>query len=154
MIFALAGIFALLGLYNLYIFSGIEIRVKFTKTDLAVYLVMLVMFGIYQWAFKPNLLDTLAIGLALIFWNYSGVIGRGFGKDYLYTNKLNPFLNKKVSFTSIKSVTISRAEKNLLLTVNFKEANAQDNMRFAYKKERDLVKLLREKKIKLINAKK
>ena len=51
----------------------------------------------------------------------------------------------------IKSVTLSRAEKNLLITVNFKEANAQDNMRFAYKKEKDLIKLLKGQKVNVIN---
>lgn len=151
MIFILAVVFALLGLYNLYLFSGIEIRVKFTKVDLAVYLMMIVMFAIYQWVFKPYIINTLAIGLAIIFWNYSGIIARGFSRDFLYTNKLNPFLNKKVKLDEIKSVTLSRAEKNLLLIVNFKEANAQDNMRFAYKKEKDLIKLLKGQKVNVIN---
>ena len=48
-------------------------------------------------------------------------------------------------------MTLSRAEKNLLLIVNFKEANAQDNMRFAYKKEKDLIKLLKGQKVNVIN---
>ena len=81
MIYILAGIFALLGLYNLYLFGSVEIRVKFTKVDLSVYLMMIVMFAIYQWVFKPYILNTLAIGLAIIFWNYSGIIARGFSKD-------------------------------------------------------------------------
>lgn len=151
MIFILAGVFALLGLYNLYVFSGIEIRVKFTKVDFSVYLMMLIMFAIYQWVFKPYILNTLAIGLAIIFWNYSGIIARGFSQEFIYTNKLNPFLNKKLKLGDIKSVTLSRAEKNLLLIVNFKEANAQDNMRFAYKKEKDLIKLLKGQKVNVIN---
>lgn len=151
LIFVLAGLFALAGLYNLYLFGQIKERVKFTKTDLAVIGMIVVMFVIYNWIFKPYLVNVLAISLAMIFWNYTGTIARGFSDEYVFTNKLNPFINKKVPLDEIKSVTISRANKNLLLMVYLKTANSQDNMNFAFAKEKDLVRLLRNQKVNVIN---
>lgn len=151
LIFVLAGLFGLAGLYNLYLFGQIKERVKFTKTDLAVIGMIVVMFIIYNWIFKPYLVSVLAISLAMIFWNYTGTIARGFGDEYVFTNKLNPFINKKVPLDEIKSVTISRANKNLLLMVYLKTANSQDNMNFAFAKEKDLVRLLKNQKVNVIN---
>lgn len=151
LIFVLAGLFGLAGLYNLYLFGQIKERVKFTKTDLAVIGMIVVMFIIYNWVFKPYLVSVLAISLAMIFWNYTGTIARGFSDEYVFTNKLNPFINKKVPLDEIKSVTISRANKNLLLMVYLKTANSQDNMNFAFAKEKDLVKLLKNQKVNVIN---
>lgn len=151
LIFVLAGLFALAGLYNLYLFGQIKERVKFTKTDLAVIGMIVVMFIIYNWVFKPYLVNVLAISLAMIFWNYTGTIARGFSDEYVFTNKLNPFINKKVPLDEIKSVTISRANKNLLLMVYLKTANSQDNMNFAFAKEKDLVRLLKNQKVNVIN---
>ena len=151
LIFVLAGLFALAGLYNLYLFGQIKERVKFTKTDLAVIGMIVVMFIIYNWVFKPYLVNVLAISLAMIFWNYTGTIARGFSDEYVFTNKLNPFINKKVPVSEIKSVTISRANKNLLLMVYLKTANSQDNMNFAFAKEKDLVRLLKNQKVNVIN---
>ena len=151
LIFVLAGLFALAGLYNLYLFGQIKERVKFTKTDLAVIGMIVVMFIIYNWVFKPYLVNVLAISLAMIFWNYTGTIARGFSEEYVFTNKLNPFINKKVPLDEIKSVTLSRANKNLLLMVYFKTANSQDNMSFAFAKEKDLVRLLKNQKVNVIN---
>ena len=151
LIFVLAGLFALAGLYNLYLFGQIKERVKFTKTDLAVIGMIVVMFIIYNWVFKPYLVSVLAISLAMIFWNYTGTIARGFIDEYVFTNKLNPFINKKVPLDEIKSVTISRANKNLLLMVYLKTANSQDNMNFAFAKEKDLVRLLKNQKVNVIN---
>lgn len=151
LIFVLAGLFALAGLYNLYLFGQIKERVKFTKTDLAVIGMIVVMFIIYNWVFKPYLVNVLAISLAMIFWNYTGTIARGFSDEYVFTNKLNPFINKKVTLDEIKSVTISRANKNLLLMVYLKTANSQDNMNFAFAKEKDLVRLLKNQKVNVIN---
>lgn len=151
LIFVLAGLFALSGLYNLYLFGQIKERVKFTKTDLAVIGMIVVMFIIYNWVFKPYLVNVLAISLAMIFWNYTGTIARGFSDEHVFTNKLNPFINKKVPISEIKSVTISRANKNLLLMVYLKTANSQDNMNFAFAKEKDLVKILRNQKVNVIN---
>lgn len=124
---------------------------KFTKTDLAVIGMIVVMFIIYNWVFKPYLVSVLAISLAMIFWNYTGTIARGFSDEYVFTNKLNPFINKKVPLDEIKSVTISRANKNLLLMVYLKTANSQDNMNFAFAKEKDLVRLLKNQKVNVIN---
>lgn len=151
LIFVLAGLFGLAGLYNLYLFGKIKERVKFTKTDLAVIGMIVVMFIIYNWVFKPYLVNVLAISLAMIFWNYTGTIARGFSDEYVFTNKLNPFINKKVPLDEIKSVTISRANKNLLLMVYLKTANSQDNMNFAFAKEKDLVRLLKNQKVNVIN---
>lgn len=151
MIFVLAAIFALAGLYNLYLFGQIKERVKLTKTDLAVFAMIIVMFIIYDWVFKPHIINTLAIGLAILFWNYTATIARGFSDEYVFTNKLNPFINKKVALSEISSATLSRAEKNLLLIVNFKSANSADNMRFDFKKEKDLVRILKKEKINTIN---
>ena len=151
LIFVLAGLFGLAGLYNLYLFGQIKERVKFTKTDLAVIGMIVVMFIIYNWVFKPYLVSVLAISLAMIFWNYTGTIARGFSEEYVFTNKLNPFINKKVPLDEIKSVTISRANKNLLLMVYLKTANSQDNMNFAFAKEKDLVRLLKNQKVNVIN---
>lgn len=151
LIFVLAGLFALAGLYNLYLFGQIKERVKFTKTDLVVIGMIVVMFIIYNWVFKPYLVNVLAISLAMIFWNYTGTIARGFSDEYVFTNKLNPFINKKVPISEIKSVTMSRANKNLLLMVYLKTANSQDNMFFAFAKEKDLVKILRNQKVNVIN---
>lgn len=151
LIFVLAGLFALAGLYNLYLFGQIKERVKFTKTDLAVIGMIVVMFIIYNWVFKPYLVNVLAISLAMIFWNYTGTIARGFSDEYVFTNKLNPFINKKVPISEIKSVTMSRANKNLLLMVYLKTANSQDNMNFAFAKEKDLVRLLKNQKVNVIN---
>lgn len=151
LIFVLAGLFALAGLYNLYLFGQIKERVKFTKTDLAVIGMIVVMFIIYNWVFKPYLVNVLAISLAMIFWNYTGTIARGFSDEYVFTNKLNPFINKKVPISEIKSATISRANKNLLLMVYLKTANSQDNMNFAFAKEKDLVRMLKNQKVNVIN---
>lgn len=151
LIFVLAGLFGLAGLYNLYLFGQIKERVKFTKTDLAVIGMIVVMFIIYNWVFKPYLVNVLAISLAMIFWNYTGTIARGFSEEYVFTNKLNPFINKKVPLDEIKSVTLSRANKNLLLMVYLKTANSQDNMNFAFAKEKDLVRLLKNQKVNVIN---
>lgn len=151
LIFVLAGLFALAGLYNLYLFGQIKERVKFTKTDLVVIGMIVVMFIIYNWVFKPYLVNVLAISLAMIFWNYTGTIARGFSDEYVFTNKLNPFINKKVPISEIKSVTMSRANKNLLLMVYLKTANSQDNMNFAFAKEKDLVRLLKNQKVNVIN---
>lgn len=151
LIFVLAGLFGLAGLYNLYLFGQIKERVKFTKTDFAVIGMIVVMFIIYNWVFKPYLVNVLAISLAMIFWNYTGTIARGFSDEYVFTNKLNPFINKKVPLDEIKSVTISRANKNLLLMVYLKTANSQDNMNFAFAKEKDLVRLLKNQKVNVIN---
>lgn len=151
LIFVLAGLFALAGLYNLYLFGQIKERVKFTKTDLAVIGMIVVMFIIYNWVFKPYLVNVLAISLAMIFWNYTGTIARGFSDEYVFTNKLNPFINKKVPISEIKSVTISRANKNLLLMVYLKTANSQDNMFFAFAKEKELVRLLKNQRVNVIN---
>lgn len=151
LIFVLAGLFGLAGLYNLYLFGQIKERVKFTKTDLAVIGMIVVMFIIYNWVFKPYLVSVLAISLAMIFWNYTGTIARGFSEEYVFTNKLNPFINKKVPLDEIKSVTISRANKNLLLMVYLKTANSQDNMNFAFAKEKDLVRMLKNQKVNVIN---
>ena len=151
LIFVLAGLFGLAGLYNLYLFGQIKERVKFTKTDLAVIGMIVVMFIIYNWVFKPYLVNVLAISLAMIFWNYTGTIARGFSEEYVFTNKLNPFINKKVPLDEIKSVTISRANKNLLLMVYLKTANSQDNMNFAFAKEKDLVRLLKNQRVNVIN---
>lgn len=151
LIFVLAGLFALAGLYNLYLFGQIKERVKFTKTDLAVIGMIVVMFIIYNWVFKPYLVNVLAISLAMIFWNYTGTIARGFSDEYVFTNKLNPFINKKVPISEIKSVTMSRANKNLLLMVYLKTANSQDNMFFAFAKEKELVRLLKNQRVNVIN---
>lgn len=151
LIFVLAGLFALAGLYNLYLFGRIKERVKFTKTDLAVIGMIVVMFIIYNWVFKPYLVNVLAISLAMIFWNYTGTIARGFSDEYVFTNKLNPFINKKVPISEIKSVTMSRANKNLLLMVYLKTANSQDNMNFAFAKEKELVRLLKNQRVNVIN---
>lgn len=151
LIFVLAGLFALAGLYNLYLFGQIKERVKFTKTDLAVIGMIVVMFIIYNWVFKPYLVNVLAISLAMIFWNYTGTIARGFSDEYVFTNKLNPFINKKVPISEIKSVTMSRANKNLLLMVYLKTANSQDNMNFAFAKEKELVRLLKNQRVNVIN---
>lgn len=151
LIFVLAGLFGLAGLYNLYLFGQIKERVKFTKTDLAVIGMIVVMFIIYNWIFKPYLVNVLAISLAMIFWNYTGTIARGFSDEYVFTNKLNPFINKKVPISEIKSVTMSRANKNLLLMVYLKTANSQDNMNFAFAKEKDLVRMLKNQKVNVIN---
>lgn len=151
LIFILAGLFALAGLYNLYLFGQIKERVKFTRTDLAVLGMIVVMFIIYHWVFKPYPINALAISLAMIFWNYTGTIARGFSDEYVFTNKLNPFINKKVPLDEIKSVTLSRANKNLLLMVYLKTANSQDNMSFAFAKEKDLVKILENQKVNVIN---
>ena len=152
LIFILAGLFALGGLYNLYLFGQIKERVKYTATDLAVLGMIVVMFIIYYWVFKPYLVNALAISLAMIFWNYTGTIARGFSDEYVYTNKLNPFINKKAKLEEIKSVTLSRANKNLLLMVYLKTANSQDNMSFAFKKEKDLVRILKKQKVNTING--
>lgn len=151
MIFVIAAIFALAGLYNLYLFGQIKERVKVTSTDLAVFAMIVGMFVIYDWVFKPYIINTLAIALAILFWNYTAIIARGFSDEYVFTNKLNPFVNKKVALSEISSVTLSRAEKNLLLIVNFKTVNSVDNMRFSFKKEKDLVRILRKEKINTIN---
>lgn len=151
LIFVLAGLFALAGLYNLYLFGQIKERVKFTKTDLVVIGMIVVMFIIYNWVFKPYLVNVLAISLAMIFWNYTGTIARGFSDEYVFTNKLNPFINKKVPISEIKSVTMSRANKNLLLMVYLKTANSQDNMFFAFAKEKELVRLLKNQRVNVIN---
>ena len=151
LIFILAGIFTLAGLYNLYLFGQIKEKVKFTATDLAVLGMIVVMFIIYYWVFRSNTINSLAISLAMIFWNYTGTIARGFSDGYVFTNKLNPFINKKVPLEEIKSVTLSRANKNLLLMVYLKTANSQDNMSFAFAKERDLVKMLKNQKVNVIN---
>ncbi|WP_311491355.1 hypothetical protein [uncultured Anaerococcus sp.] len=151
LVFILAGIFALAGLYNLYLFGKISQRVKLTKLDLGVFAMMIALFWIYNWVFKPYPINTLAIGLSMLFWNYSATISRGLSDQYVFTNKLNPFINKKVPLSEIQSVTISRAEKNLLLIINFKTANSQDNMRFSFAKEKDLVKILKNQKVNVIN---
>lgn len=151
LIFILSGIFALAGLYNMYLFGQIKEKVKFTTTDLAVLGMMVVMFIIYYWVFKPYPINALAISLAMIFWNYTGTIARGFSDDYVFTNKLNPFINKKVPLGEIKSVTLSRANKNLLLMLYLKTANSQDNMNFAFSREKNLVKILKNQKVNVIN---
>ena len=151
LIFILAGIFALAGLYNLYLFGQIKEKIKFTTTDLAVLGMMVVMFIIYYWVFKPYPINALAISLAMIFWNYTGTIARGFSDDYVFTNKLNPFINKKVPLGEIKSVTLSRANKNLLLMLYLKTANSHDNMNFAFSREKNLVKILKNQKVNVIN---
>lgn len=151
LILVLAGLFALAGLYNLYLFGQIKDRVKFTRTDLAVLGMIMVMFIVYNWVFKPYLINVLAIALSMIFWNYTGTIARGFNDEYVFTNKLNPFFNKKAPLSEIKSVTLSRANKNLLLMVYLKTANSQDNMNFAFTKEKDLVRLLKNQKVNVIN---
>ena len=151
MIFVIAGIFALAGLYNLYLFGQIKEKVKVIRTDLAVFAMIVAMFIIYDWVFKPHIINTLAIALAILFWNYTATIARGFSDECVFTNKLNPFINKKVPLSEISSVTLSRAEKNLLLIVNFKTANSEDNMRFNFKKEKDLVRILKKQKINTIN---
>ena len=69
LIFILAGLFALAGLYNLYLFGQIKERVKFTTTDIAVIGMIVVMYIIYNWVFKPYIINVLAISLAMIFWN-------------------------------------------------------------------------------------
>ncbi len=51
----------------------------------------------------------------------------------------------------IRSVTLSRANKNLLLMVYLKTANSQDNMSFAFAKEKELVKMLKNQKVNVIN---
>lgn len=151
LIFILAGLFALAGLYNLYLFGQIKERVKFTMTDLAILAMIVIMFIIYHWVFRPYPINALAISLSMIFWNYTGTIARGFSDEYVFTNKLNPFINKKVPLDEIKSVTLSRANKNLLLIVYLKTANSQDNMSFVFSKEKDLVKILKNQKINVIN---
>ena len=151
MIFVIAGLFALAGLYNLYLFAQIKERVKVTSTDLAVFGMIVGMFVIYDWVFKPYIINTLAIGLAILFWNYTAIMARGFSDEYVFTNKLNPFVNKKTPLDEIRSVTLSRAGKNLLLMVHFKTANSQDNMSFAFKKEKELVRILKKQKINTIN---
>ncbi|MBP2015308.1 hypothetical protein [Anaerococcus degeneri] len=151
LIFILASLFALAGLYNMYLFGQIKEKIKFTTTDLAVLGMMVVMFIIYYWVFKPYPINALAISLAMIFWNYTGTIARGFSDEYVFTNKLNPFINKKVPLGEIKSVTLSRANKNLLLMVYLKTANSQDNMSFAFSREKDLVKILKNQKVNVIN---
>ena len=151
LIFILAGLFALAGVYNMYLFGQIKERVKYTTTDLAVLGMIVVMFIIYYWVFKPYPINALAISLSMIFWNFTGTIARGFSDEYVYTNKLNPFINKKAKLEEIKSVTLSRASKNLLLMVYLKTANSQDNMSFDFEKEKDLVKLIKREKINIIN---
>ena len=151
LIFILAGLFALAGLYNLYLFGQIKERVKFTMTDLAILAMIVIMFIIYHWVFMPYPINALAISLSMIFWNYTGTIARGFSDEYVFTNKLNPLINKKVPLDEIKSVTLSRANKNLLLMVYLKTANSQDNMSFIFSKEKDLVKILKNQKINVIN---
>ena len=123
LIFILSAIFALAGLYNMYLFGQIKERVKFS----------------------------ISISLAMIFWNYTGTISRGSSDGYVFTNKLNPFINKKVPLDEIRSVTLSRANKNLLLMVYLKTANSQDNMSFAFAKEKELVKMLKNQKVNVIN---
>lgn len=151
LIFILAGLFTLAGLYNLYLFGQIKEKVKFTRTDLAILGMMVGMYVIYDLVFRPYIINVLAISLSMVFWNYTAIIARGFSNNYVYTNKLNPFINKKVSLEEIKSVTLSRANKNLLLMVYFKTANSQDNMSFSFSKEKDLVKILKNQKVNVIN---
>ncbi len=151
LIFILAGLFALAGLYNLYLFGQIKERVKYTKKDLAVLGMIVIMYIIYYWVFKPYIINALAISISMIFWNFTGVIARGFSDEYVFTNKLNPFINKKAPLEEIKSVTLSRAGKNLLLMVYLKTANSQDNMSFDFKKEKDLVRILKKQKVNTIN---
>ena len=151
MIFILAGLFALAGLYNLYLFGQVRERAKFTKTDLAVFLMMVLMYALYYWVFKPYIINLLAIALSMIFWRYTSSIARGFSENYVFTNQLNPFINKKILLGEIKSITLSRAEKNLLLIVYFKTANSEDKMRFDFNKEKYLIRLLKREKINIIN---
>ena len=151
LIFILAGLFTLAGLYNLYLFGQIKEKVKFTRTDLAILGMMVGMYVIYDLVFRPYIINVLAISISMFFWNYTGTIARGFSDNYVFTNKLNPFINKKVSLEEIKSVTLSRANKNLLLMVYFKTANSQDNMSFSFSKEKDLVKILKNQKVNVIN---
>lgn len=151
LIFILAGLFTLSGLYNLYLFGQIKEKVKFTRTDLAILGMMVGMYVIYDLVFRPYIINVLAISLSMVFWSYTAIIARGFSDNHVFTNKLNPFINKKVSLEEIKSVTLSRANKNLLLMVYFKTANSQDNMSFSFSKEKDLVKILKNQKVNVIN---
>lgn len=151
LIFILAGLFTLGGLYNLYLFGQIKEKVKFTTTDLAVLGMIVGMYIVYDLAFKPYIINVLALSLSMIFWNYTAIIARGFSNKYVFTNKLNPFINKKVPLEEIRSVTLSRANKNLLLMVYFKTANSQDNMSFTFAKEKNLVKILKNQKVNVIN---
>lgn len=151
MIYILAGLFTLLGLYNLFFVSKLKIRVIISKTDLAVYGMVVGVFIIYHLIFRPNILNTLTIGLAIIFWSFSSNIGRGFDENFVYTNKMNPFVNKKLKISEIKAASFSRAGGKLLLTLDFKMANVQDKQRFKLKDEKSLVKILKNQKINLIN---
>lgn len=150
-ILILAGLFTLGGLYNLYLFGQIKEKVKFTSTDLAVLGMIAGMYIVYDLVFKPYIINGLALSLSMIFWNYTAIIARGFSDKCVFTNKLNPFINKKVPLEEIRSVTLSRANKNLLLMVYFKTANSQDNMSFIFAKEKELVKILKNQKVNVIN---
>lgn len=151
MLYLIAGIFALLGLYNLYLFGKLRIRVILTSVDIFVFAFIIVMFVIYNFVFRPDLVKLLSIALSMVFWNYTGTIARGFDKKHVYTNKLNPFFNKKVDLKEIRSVSLSRAEGRLLAIVYFKESNVEDKQRFKLKDEKDLVKILKGNKIDVIN---
>ena len=114
LIFILSAIFALAGLYNMYLFGQIKEKVKFTTTDLAVLGMMVVMFIIYHWVFRPYLINSISISLAMIFWNYTGTIARGFSDGYVFTNKLNPFINKKVPLYAVSYTHLTLPTSDLV----------------------------------------
>ncbi len=151
MIYILAGIFALLGLYNLFLSSKLKVRVVLTSVDLFVFAMIILMFFIYQYVFKADYIKAITIGLSILFWNYSAIISRGFSEDKVFSNKLNPFVNKAVSLDEIKSVTLSRAKGRLLAIVYFKSTNVEDYMRFKLKNEKELIQVLKKQRVNVIN---
>lgn len=151
MIYIIAAIFALLGLYNLFFLGKLKIRVILTSVDIFVFLSIIAMFFIYNYVFRPDLRSLLAIGLSILFWNYSATIARGFDDKNTYTNKLNPFINKRAKLEKIRSVTLSRNKGRLEAKVYFKESNVEDNMRFSLKDEKRIYKILKGMKVQVIN---
>nr|WP_072536574.1 hypothetical protein [Anaerococcus mediterraneensis] len=151
MIYILAGIFALLGLYNLFLSSKLKVRVVLTSVDLFVFAMIILMFFIYQYVFKADYIKALTISLSILFWNYSAIIARGFSEDKVFSNKLNPFVNKSVNLDEIKSVTLSRAKGRLLAIVYFRSSNVEDYMRFKLRNEKELIQILKKQRVNVIN---
>ena len=151
MIYILAGIFALLGLYNLFLSSKLKVRVVLTSVDLFVFAMIILMFFIYQYVFKADYIKAITISLSILFWNYSAIIARGFSEDQVFSNKLNPFVNKSVNLDEIKSVTLSRAKGRLLAIVYFRSSNVEDYMRFKLRNEKELIQILKKQRVNVIN---
>lgn len=150
MVYLLALFFVAIGIYNLIITRDIRIRPGINKMDIISMIMVAVIFFIAAYLLKFEIIQTIILCLAVIFYMLASRYSRGITDEGAMISGASPLFSREYKFSQLKQVNISNDKGLVNVAIVAKDKNYVDIQRYPIRMKPDLVKVFKAEKVNIV----